>query len=157
MHDKEIKWSAPEFPYYEKSLLWHVGVGIVAIAVIVIALFQKNFLFAVFALVGGGLVMFWGHREPATLEFTLSEKGLDIHTRKFYPFEGLTGFAIVEDDEESDIDELVLRTKSALNSYLKLTIPRDHREKIKTFLARFLPEMEYRTTITDQLTRLFRF
>ena len=157
MDQNEIRWSAPEFPYYEKSPLWQWGVMTVAVLVAVIALFQKNFLFAVFAVVGGLLVSFWGKREPETLEFMLSGKGLDIEKRKFYPFETLTGFALIEGDENATVHEFVIRTKSIVNPYLKLTIPREQRERIREFLASHLPEIEYEESLTHHIAKLLRF
>lgn len=161
MEPKEIRWSAPEFVYYEKGRGWQVGVVTIGIMVTIIALVQRNFLFAVFAAAGGFLVAFWGRRKPETLEFLLSDKGLDIHGRKFYPFETLTGFAFVEhaaaEGEPEEQPELVIRTKSVVNPHLKIMIAKGRVEAFRAFLAAHLPEIEYQEGLADWIAKALRF
>lgn len=161
MAQTEIRWSAPEFPYYEKGRGWQVGVIVVAALVTVIALIQRNFLFAVFAVAGGFLVAFWGRRKPETLEFQLSDKGLDIRGKKFYPVETLTGFAIVErpvaEGEPAEPPELVIRTKSVVNPYLKMEIAKERTEEFRALLTAHLPEIEYQEGLADWIAKVLRF
>ncbi len=152
--DNELEWRAPEFPYYEKNLVWRASVIVIAIAIAVIAFFQQNFLFAVFALVGGVLILYWGHRKPEMLTFHLSEKGLDIAGRTFYPWDGLTGFVIFEGEGDG---EMIVRTNRKLNTHLKIIIPRESQEAVHEFVSAFLPEMEYEESLTDRISRLLKF
>ena len=81
---KEIRWSAPEFHHYEKDVSWYWLVSIATIVVVIFALIQKNFLFAIFSVIAASLVISWGKKTPETLDFVLSESGLDIGNKKFY-------------------------------------------------------------------------
>src|SRR3989344_6396423 len=139
--EKEIKWSAPEFHYYEKDIIWYWLVLIVPLILVVIALWQKNFLFAVFLIVAALLTITWARRLPKTTDFTLSEKGLDIGGKKFYPYEGLVGFAIVSGDQDTGFDELIVKTKGQLNTLIKIIIISAQGGAIKNLLSRFIPEI----------------
>ena len=107
-----------------------------------------------FAIIGGGLIMYWGHRKPEMLTFHFSEKGLDIAGRTFYPWEDLTGFVIFESEGDS---ELIVRTNRKLNTHLKIIIPRELQTEIHEFIAAHLPEMEYEESLTDRIARLLKF
>lgn len=157
MVDTPISWTAPEFSYYKKGRAWSVGVALAASVLIIVALWQANILLAVFVAVGGILVVYWGTKEPAVLEFTLSEKGLDIAGRKFYPMESFTGFALREEAMPDGSNELVLKTKSILSAFLKIMVPPDRREAIRAFLAASVEEIEYEETLTEYIAKLLRF
>jgi len=151
-----IRWSAPEFHYYEKDIVWYWLVLIVTLILVVIALWQKNFLFAVFLIVAALLTIAWARRTPKTIDFTLSEKGLDIGGKKFYPYEGLTGFAIVSGDQDTGFDELIVKTKGQLNALIKIIIISGESGAIKNLLSRFIPEIEYQESVSDRLARMLR-
>lgn len=155
MPKESLTWSAPEFIYYEKRTGWNIGVAVAAAILILLGLWQRNFLLAVFIAIGGLLVIHWGGRKPETLTYTLSEKGLDIQGKKFYPMEGFTGFAIV--DIADDTAELVLKTKRSINTYLKIIISPEDRTEMEDFLKDHVEAMEYEETFTEAITRFLRF
>ena len=157
MAEQPITWRAPEFVYYEKGVAWNMAVAILVAALIGVALWQRNFLLTVFLAVAGILILYWGSRRPEVLQFTLSEKGLDIGERKLYPMESLIGFAILEDAGGNGEDELVLRTKNTLATFLKIILPHDHRDDVQNFLAASLEEMEYQESLTEYIAKLLKF
>lgn len=157
MTNESITWRAPEFLYYEKGRVWSIGVALIAAVLILIALWQANFLLAMFVAVGGILVVYWGTKQPEMLEFTLSKKGLDIAGRKLYPMESFTGFAMREDATPDGSHELVLKTKSALSTFLKVIVPADQSEEVRAVFAASVEEMEYEETLTEYIAKLLRF
>ncbi len=153
----DIKWSSPEYHYYPKDVGWYWLAIIVSAILVIFALWQKNFLFAVFMIVAALLALNWGRRAPRTFEFTLSEKGLDIGGRHRYAFEELAGFAIIPNPENTELAELILRTKNRLNSWVRIIIATERSEAIKGLLAKFLPEIEYTESLTEHIGRILRF
>ena len=139
---RTIKWSSPEYHYYEKDIGWYWLAIIASIILVAIALAQKNFLFAVFIIIAAVLTINWGRRAPETLDFILSDQGLDIGGKKIYPFEDLEAFAIIPIEENAEISELVIKTRGRLNSWVKIIIATERSEPIKKLLAKFLPEVE---------------
>ena len=157
MMEKEIKWSAPEYHHYEKDISWYWLVAILGIILTAIALWQKNFLFAVFVIIAALLAINWGRRKPEIVDFILSEKGLDIGGKKNYPYESLEGFAIIELPENSELNELVFKTRGRLNAWLKIIIANQRRDAIKEMLGQHVPEIEYQESLADHISKLLRF
>jgi hypothetical protein len=153
----EIQWSAPEYHHYRKDVGWYWLVLIITAVIAAFALWQKNFLFAVFIAIAAVLVLSWGRRAPKTIDFTLSEKGLDIGGRKFYRYETLLGFAIIPVPDDPELNELALQTKGRLNTWLKIIIADQRSEEIKELLSKFLPELEYEESLADHIARILRF
>ncbi len=160
MAKEEIRWSAQEFTYYEKDIRWFWISGIVALALVVIAIWQNNFLFAVFVTIAEMMIVFYGRRAPRELDFSLSKKGLHIEGVKFYPHERLAGFAVVDNEHDPlnpNIRELILQTKTLTEGYLKITIASEDEEPIRDLLNQFLPEINYKASLSDFIGRLIRF
>lgn len=155
---KEITWSAPEFEYHHKNAGWYLGVVVIAIAVAALALFQGNFLFAIFTAIAAVLVIKWGAREPRYLDYALTDGALVISGGKAYPYEQLAGFATRRMDAlEDGLSELILRKKHRLGSYIKAFFPTRHTEEIKFALNKHLPEIEYEDSMADHLSKFLRF
>lgn len=143
-----IKWRAPEYEYHEKDVSWYWLAIIFVIILVGLSLWQKNLLFAIFVLIAGAVVIFWGRREPRELEFKLEEKGLYID-KKFIAYEILDGFAVKED--------LLLKKKSRLRPYLKLPLPDSQKEAAKKHLLPLLPEIEYQESLAEALAKFLKF
>lgn len=154
----EIKWVAPEFEYFAKDISWSWLVMIVGIIVIAIALWQRNFLFAIFLIISVLLIIFWGKQKPRDIEFTLDEHGLDIERKKFYPYHGFEGFSVrplMAKDEK--YTQLVFKFRARLKPYFKIGIKVNDIEKFKKFINQYIPEIEYEESISDHLSKIFRF
>ena len=155
--EKEVRWSAPEFHYYKKSVVWYWLVMLIGLILIALALWQKNFLFALFIVMAAVLTIGWGRREPKTVDFRLSENGLYIGENKFYPHESLVGFAIVPDHADPELSELLLQTKGRINAWLRVIIVTQRTPAAKKLLTEYLPEIEYRESISEHLGKILRF
>ncbi len=150
----EIIWKAPEFKYYAKGVGWY-GVSIlIAILLVFFAIWQKNFLFALFVAVAELALVSWAKRQPAILEFRINKKGVGIGNVKFYPYEELAGFHVRESPGDS---ELVLKAKSRLHPYIKISIFDKDTSEIKDFLKELLPEIEYNESLSDDIVRKIGF
>ncbi len=155
--DKEIRWSAPEYHYYEKDVAWYWLVVIGAIGLGALALWQKNLLFAIFIAIAALMLISWGRRQPKTLNFTLNAKGLTIDDKKIYYFENLTGFAIIPNYAEQELNELLLKTNHHLNGWLRVIIAAQRAEPIKNLLLQYLPEVEYQESLAEHISRILKF
>jgi len=155
--DNEIRWSAPEYHYYDKGIAWYWLVIIAAIIIGTLALLQKNFLFIVFIAIASALGLFWGHRQPKTVNFILNQNGLDIDGKKFYAFESLVGFSLLPSYENSEINELAIKTKEQINGWIKIIIASQRAEQISEFLKRNLQEIEYQESMAEHIARILKF
>ncbi len=144
-----ISWTSPEFHYHEKDEAWPFLVILGGLAVAGFALWQKNFLFFVFALIATGLMLVWGRRRPRHFEFALGTRGVHID-RRLYPYRDFDGFAVND-------DILQLSTKSPLRPRFSVIIPEEKAGDIREHLLAFLPEIEYAESFIDALGHLARF
>lgn len=158
MAEKEIKWTAPEFEYHHKTHSWSWLAVIAAIILIGLALWQRNFLFAVFILISSILFLKLGHAIPRYLDVHLSEQGIGLGEKTFYPFDSLSGFATRQIDHFKDgLTEIILQKKHRLSTYVKILAPTEHIEEIRILLNKHLPEIEYEESFTDHLSRFLKF
>ncbi|MFA5098620.1 MAG: hypothetical protein WC461_00135 [Candidatus Paceibacterota bacterium] len=152
-----IEWQAPEFEYREKDVSWYWMGLIIAFCLLALAVWQKNFLFAVFTVIAYLVVVYSGGQKPAVWKFTINDKGVEIDPQRgksiasrFYKYEEIIGFDIWE-------KELVLRTNKKISPYLKMIFPKEKEKEIKEFLAKYIPEEEYNVSIADSFSKLVGF
>ncbi|MDD5547728.1 MAG: hypothetical protein PHN74_02440 [Candidatus Pacebacteria bacterium] len=152
---KEIKWTALEYEYYEKSVSWYWISGIIAAVIALIAIRQKNFLFAIFVAMAELVLISWAKRVPKNLEFAINDEGVVIGSIKFLPYGGLSEFCLRE--RAGDFGELILKSKSKLQGYTKISIFNKDIPEIEKFLSEKLREFEYEETIIDTLSKIIKF
>jgi len=150
----EVKWDAPEFEYREKSVGWYWMSIIIAVLVLAVAMWQRNFLFGFFVVVAELLVLVWGSRAPRTLTFTVTEKGLTIDGRRFYPWNDIENFGV---DEEAELPGIVLRSHRRFLPMVRIHVPKDRLANVRENLRRGAAEVAYEATLTEALDRFFRF
>lgn len=151
----EIRWTAPEFHHYDKDPRWHTILGVGTVIVVALALWQKNFLFAIFAVIAGILLSNWGRKAPEIRTFTLTDKELQISGGKTYAHANSEGFTIIQAPNHPP--ELAIKTKERFRAWLHVIIPENLAEQIQALLSDYLPEVEYQETIGDKLGRLLKF
>lgn len=150
MHPFRINWQAPEFDYREKNIAWYWLSIVAAILLLAFALWQKNFLFAVFILFGELLILTWSIRRPGTIDFSLTEKGFSIGKMHFYPIDDIKSFSI-ESDTNTDAPwlDLVLRFKRQLRPTLLVKVPKSEADKIIGALKQYAMQTPFEPTFSD--------
>lgn len=155
-----IFWQAPEYEYQHKDVSWYWLSVIAAIIVAALAVWQKNFLFAIFVVVAELVIISFAGRFPVVWEFKINDKGVGIgkpnkEASRFYPYKDLLSFDIHPAGEEHK--ELIIKLESKLKPLLKINIHSKDEEKIKEFLLKFLPQEEISASAIDSLSKLIRF
>lgn len=150
----EIAWEAPEYVYYPKSPDWYWGVAIVSLALVLIAIFTGNLLFAIFAIVAGFTIALWGARKPKIIAIHLGGNGITVGTR-LYPYQELLSFWIHYDPPL--VKEMSVATKSAFLPYLRIPIGNENPAEIRAFITRFLPEKIQEESLIDIVARVLKF
>lgn len=143
---EEISWSAAEHEYVEKDVRWHLAIGGLALALFFIAIWQKNYFFAVFVVVAAGTLLGVGRRRPKIFEFRVTNAGIGVG-EDFFPFDRLESFSVRE--REGALHELIVKQKTYLNPYVRLPADAGTVGKARAFLAQKLPEEEYRESLLD--------
>lgn len=150
--DIMIAWEAPEAEHIEKSTTWYWASMAVAIVLIAIALWQKNFLFAVFIVIAELAVFMFAGEKPKIWEFTIDEEGVTIEGHKTYKYSTITLYDIHQFSDE--YKELVLQTTSKVHHYLKIFIHTEDEKKIREALNKKVPHGEIEVSFMEFLERL---
>lgn len=147
-----VTWQAPEFEHVEKSTTWYWGSMVIAIVLIAIALWQKNFLFAVFIVIAELAVFMLAGEKPKLWDFSIDERGVTIENHKTYKYKDIKLYDIHEFSDE--YDELVLQTNSKLQHYIKIFIPAEDRSRIEETLGKKVYRGEIEVSFMETLERL---
>ena len=147
-----IAWEAPEAEHIEKSTTWYWASMAVAIVLIAIALWQKNFLFAVFIVIAELAIFMFAGEKPKMWDFTIDEQGVTIEGHKTYKYSTITLYDIHQFSDE--YHELVLQTKSKVHHYIKIFIHAEDEQKIREALNKKVPHGEIEVTFFEFLERL---
>ena len=146
----KIMWSAPESHFFEKTSTWYVGSAVVAGALAIFGLWQQNLLFVFFVVIAEILALFWGGQAPRTLTYELTEQGATIGDR-FFRFENLSGYALIESLGGPLYYELVFTQKQTTALYVKAFVPNDKAQEVGDFLAKRLPTFEYSPSLAEAI------
>ncbi|MEK7566174.1 MAG: hypothetical protein AAB494_00680 [Patescibacteria group bacterium] len=152
---ENIFWHAPEYEYSPKSSMWYWTSLFLALVLIIFALWQKNFLFAVFVFIAELIVFAVADKHPKIWEFAIDEKGVYIGKSKFYSYDQLEAFDI--HINEIGHDQLVLKTKKKISPIVAINIYKEEREKIKEFLKKYIPHEQIDISFGDIISKLIGF
>ena len=151
--DEVVLWQATEHVQRDKSAVWYIIFGIVAVVMIILAIFViKSTTFAVLVVVMAVALVVYTIRPPAILNYTLSRKGLHIND-KLYHFEDFKVFGLVQDDAENSI---MLVPRKRFQPGVSIYFPDDAGEAVVDLLAARLPMQEVKLDPVDRLIRLLR-
>jgi len=153
----EINWEAPEFEYRPKDILWYWTTIVLAVLLLALAIWQKNFLFGVFIVISEILVLIWGSAEPQILEFKINPDGIFIGKNKFYSWDKILNFSFNESILEG-FNVLKLNFKGGFLGGIFVLLPANLVEQVKNFLvSQKLEEVEYEEHFFDTLQKFLGF
>ena len=128
-----------EFQYKKNTADWFWAVGIICLALAVIAIIYSDSLFAIFIIIVGALSIGTGNRRPRVLEIKLNDKGLSVNST-LYPFQNIKTFWV--EDGKKSFPKLILRIERFINPIIVLPIETDYFESsdVRNFLLNYVPE-----------------
>ena len=151
---QQITWQALEHRHTDKSNDWFWALGIVAISGAVVALLFKNFLFALLIVIGSFTMSLLAAREPRTLSFTLTERGILIDG-SLYPYQMLVAFWI--HDRQGEHSLLIIDSSRFLTPHLLISLEDTDADQVRTYLLEHLPEEELSEPFGQRLAEFFGF
>lgn len=156
----KISWEAPEYTHRPKSISWYWASIIIAILMLGLAVWQKNYLFAIFILIAEVLILKWGEKHPQTTYFLLTEKGLTINDTKFYPMSDFKSFSLEKDDvndSDPDLVDVNIFFIAKIKPSLSLLVPKEEKHNIQGALSLFIPEVDWEPSFLETVERLLGF
>lgn len=159
---KELfSWEAPEYFHHARTADWYWWVGLVAVVLLGVAVWQRSFLFGVIILLGWFTVILYAIRTPQTLRFTITDRGLIVESPesnrsgKIYPWSELDSFWVFYKPPVHE--ELSIKSKKTLMPYIKVPLGGEDPENVKKIVSKFLPIVEQEESLIDNLAHLAKF
>jgi len=150
-----IEWSAPEYEHKQHSNDWFWAIGIIALAALILAIWFKNYVFAIFILLSGVSLFMFSVRNPKDIQFIIEKKGVGMG-RDFFPWKDLKSFNINNDDN-NDYAKLFLETKKHFLPIYTLPLPKEKIEQVKESLLKMIPSSEVRESQTMSIAEKLGF
>lgn len=150
---ESIEWHIKTHDNTEKGTPFYTIFFSVFALLLLFALWQKNFLFGVFVILAGGLVLFLSSQDPSSFTFRIDKKGMHIlESDALYPFAQLSHFDIHELNEE--YAELFFVLEGKLHPTLRIRIYEHQREDIEKLLKVYVPKKDIELSLLDSLSRI---
>jgi len=133
-----LEWEFPEYEEQNRSAAWYIFAVPIAIALLVWALWTKNYLFAVIIIVSTVLLLRQQRTKPERLRFSLTEDGVDVHGRHFYSFRDLQNYWLAY--EPPEVKRLYFSFKAGFRPRLAISLEDVNPLTVREVLSQYLPE-----------------
>lgn len=147
-----VRWQAAEYIHRHKSPLWFTLFAIITIGLTAIAIFFKEYTFAVLVPVMAAALIVYARRPPHMIDYTLSRQGLHVNDH-LYPFAEFKGFGVIHDDDEYSV--MLIPTKR-FKPGVSVYFPEEAGEAIVDMLGARLPMQELKMDAVDRIIRKLR-
>lgn len=154
-HTPVFHWEGREYQFEEKSADWYWALGIIATAAAIAAILFGNILLALVVIAAAISIALVASRGSHMHRFALYEDGLAIDER-FYPFEVMLDFSVLEYADETLPPSLSIKTKRILSPHFLIPIVGHDPVEVYQYVALHLPEGRHERSAMDRLVELFR-
>src|ERR1035437_6381148 len=90
--DKQLlQWKVKEYQKHEHDRGWYIIAGIVALGLLIYAIWTHNYFFALIIIISAFLIVFNDQEEPKELDVILKNNGVQIG-KKFYEYNTFSEF-----------------------------------------------------------------
>jgi len=131
-----FSWQIKEYEGGKKSNRWFLIIGLICFALIILAIFTANFLFAIIILLFVFVVVLREFYIPEYFTFKITDSGIVIGS-KFYSFKDIKNFFVVY--EPPDSKYLYFRLKS-VSPLLSINLDDQNPIKVREYLLQYLEE-----------------
>jgi len=154
----EISWQAPEFEHRPKTVQWYWVTIALAILLLGIALWQRNWAFAAFVVIAELMLMVFGSSEPAMISFSLGRRGLTIGGTTFYPFSDIRSWSA---DSQGFFDpewpDITIHFKGHFHTGIRIKVPQAIFLDVERILRAEAREIPFKPSMIDVLEKLLGF
>lgn len=156
MNQETIKWSALEYEEKNRSIDWYWAVGIIALAIAIVAVIYQNYLFAILTVISAFTLLLYAARQPREVQFELSRRGVRVNS-VLYPYATLKSFWIHHHDGDRR-GKLIVQSEKTLMPYVTIPLPdTPDADTINDFLSLYLPEEEHPESLSEILMERLGF
>ncbi len=146
-------WQASEFVQTHKPAGWYLGFAAFLLALIVVAIFTKQYITVGLFVIMGIAILIYANRPPRVLRYQVSNYGIYIGEKK-YLYDDFASYY-----ETSDYGQTVLELVPNRRFGTLVSLPpAEHQlEQLEDVLSKMLPKVQNKEDIIDRLFRSLRF
>lgn len=135
-----IEWSAPEYSHKERGNDWFWALGLITIVACGIAIWLKNYVFAIFLLISGGSLIMFTLRHPQDVTYIIENKGLSMG-KDLYTWKSIKSFNIKNNEKDPYLKLMIETSKHFLPVYT-IPVPKELETSVKETLLQIIPRSE---------------
>jgi hypothetical protein len=156
LEEEVISWRVDEYDKHDRSKRWYIVAISLTLALLLIAFFTANFLFAVIIIIASLVIILHDGQEPVSLQVSLTDEGVIIGA-KFYDYDELENFAVIYKPSQG-IKQLYIEFKNVVKPRLSFSLKTVNPLPIREFLLQYLPEDLERTDepLSEGLARMLK-
>lgn len=156
-NSKKIEWNAFEHSHKEKGSDWFWAVGIIAVAIAVLAIYFHNFLFALLILIAAFTSILVAHTKPKQLHFQITRRGIQID-EIMYSYSSLESFWVIDEDVNKH-DRIFLKSQKLLMPLIVIPFNSDEidADDIRDYLLDYLDEEELEEPLLQKIMEYLGF
>jgi hypothetical protein len=133
-----FQWEIDESIKHPKSKRWYIIASIVTSLLIIYAIWESNYFFALILLLSFGLVVFYDNEPPRKVLFKIQYDGVEVGKR-FYEFETISNFFIIYKPKEG-VKRLYFQFKNPIKGRLSIPLNDEDPVEIRNYLLLYLDE-----------------
>jgi len=131
-----LKWQAPEYHSYERSVDWFWAVGIITLCIVILSFVYNNSLFGILILLSAIILVYFVKREPEMVTYEITQRGVLIND-EFHPYQTLESFWL---ELQMGEPKLILKSKKTLQQLIMIPIEKNNPDEIHGLLSDYLTE-----------------
>jgi hypothetical protein len=135
-----IEWSAPEYNHKERGNDWFWALGLITIVACGIAIWLKNYVFAIFLLISGVTLIMFTLRHPQDVSYVIENKGLSMG-KDLYTWKSIKSFNIKKNETDTYLKLMIETSKHFLPIYT-IPVPIEMESEVKETLLKLIPRSE---------------
>ena len=143
------EWYTEEYDAKEHTTGWFLGMGAIALLLIIFGIFARSYFFIAFVALVFCVIVMYTKRAPREILFVIGPEGVQAGKRA-YRFSELVSFSLMEND---GIRELSLETKKKWEPFVRFPLGTADTETIRRTLVKYIAEKEHDDSLSDQIAR----
>jgi len=151
MNPKDVlyEWTTSEYVSTKKTVDWYWAVGIIATCATVASIIYRNFLFAIFVILGAGFLIMFQIKKPKQVDIKILKRGIMIDNY-LYSFDSIKSFWV-----DNRGHRLYLHSDRIVLPMMAIPLGETNPETVRSYLAEHLKEEEVSenslSTIVDKI------
>ncbi len=133
-----LQWTVKEYTKNEHGRNWYIIAGVIALGLLIYAILNHNYFFALIIIISSFLLVWNDQEEPKELEVSLKNTGLQIGA-KFYEYNSFANFYIIYRPEEN-IRNLYFIFKNPITPRLSIDLDKINPLTARNHLLKYLTE-----------------